>query len=292
LRFASFVSNGVRGLAVQSGPDLLGLTEDGPDYPGALEQLVRADRETLHRAHELLLLGRRLDPEQIAYLPPLPNPEKIVCVGLNYRDHTAESSYEQPAYPTIFARFWSSLVGSGAPIVRPASSETLDYEGELVAVVGPGGRHIAKADALNHIVGYSIFNDASVREYQHRTPQWTVGKNFDGTGAFGPWLVTADELPPGGQTLRIETRLNGAVVQASNTSNLIFDVATLVSTISEAMTLSPGDIIVTGTPAGVGHARVPKLYMRHGDICEVEIEGIGTLRNRIEDESIAAATAS
>jgi acylpyruvate hydrolase len=292
LRFASFVFNGVRGLAVQSGADVLGLTEDAPGYPGALEQLVRAGGEVLSRAHKELLLGRKLDPSQIAYLPPISNPGKIICVGLNYRDHTAESKYEQPDYPTFFARFSSSLIGSGSPIVRPAASETLDYEGEMVAVVGTGGRHIEKADALNHIVGYSIFNDASIREYQHRTPQWTVGKNFDETGAFGPWLVTADELPQGGETLKIETRLNGVVVQASNTSNLIFDVSTLVSTISEAITLSPCDIIVTGTPAGVGQARVPKLYMRHGDICEVEIESIGVLRNRIEDESIAVAKAS
>jgi 2-keto-4-pentenoate hydratase/2-oxohepta-3-ene-1,7-dioic acid hydratase in catechol pathway len=154
----------------------------------------------------------------------------------------------------------------------------------LVAVIGRGGRHIAPACALSHVAGYSIFNDASIRDFQHRTPQWTVGKNFDGTGAFGPAFVTADELPVGARGLRLETRLNGEVVQRSNTDHLIFDVATLVSIVSEVMTLLPGDLIVTGTPAGTGHSRTPRLYMKAGDVVEVEIEGIGTLRNIVADE--------
>jgi 2-keto-4-pentenoate hydratase/2-oxohepta-3-ene-1,7-dioic acid hydratase in catechol pathway len=159
----------------------------------------------------------------------------------------------------------------------------------MVAVIGSGGRHIAEADALDHVIGYSIFNDASVRDYQRKSPQWTIGKNFDKTGAFGPYLITADELPPGGKGLRIQTRLNGIVVQDASTNDMIFSVARLISILSEAITLSPGDILVSGTPAGVGMARKPPLFMKHGDVCEVEIKGIGILRNRIEDESTPAA---
>jgi len=171
--------------------------------------------------------------------------------------------------------------------VRPQASDTLDYEGELAVVIGGAGRHIPLPQALSHVAGYSIFNDGSVREYQHKTPQWTVGKNFDGTGAFGPVLVTSDELPGGARGLSIETRLNGNVVQSSNTDRLIFDVATLISTISQAITLSVGDVLVTGTPSGIGHARNPKLYLKPGDVCEIEIAGLGVLRNTVADEFIA-----
>ncbi len=217
-------------------------------------------------------------------LPPIPNPEKIICVGLNYLDHTAESGFVQPDYPTLFTRVNSSLVGDGAPIIRPNVSEQLDYEGELVAVIGRGGRHIKKADALDHVAGYSIFNDASIRDYQFKTPQWTVGKNFDGTGAFGPVFVTADELPDGCKGLKLETRLNGMIVQSAPIASMVFDVASQIEIISAAITLAPGDLLVTGTPSGVGLARKPPLWMKPGDICEVEIEGIGVLRNPIRDE--------
>ncbi|MBO9195918.1 fumarylacetoacetate hydrolase family protein [Rhizobium sp. 16-449-1b] len=225
-----------------------------------------------------------VDLSQVSYLPPISAPGKIICVGLNYADHTEESGYKQPDHPTLFPRFTSSLIGAGAPIIRPFVSTALDFEGELVAVIGRSGRHIEKANALDHVAGYSIFNDGSIRDFQHRTPQWTLGKNFDGTGSFGPFFVTADELPVGANGLRIETRLNGEVVQSSNTEKLIFDVATLVATISEAITLEPGDLIITGTPSGIGHARSPKLYMKAGDTVEVEIEGIGILTNPVTDE--------
>ncbi len=223
-------------------------------------------------------------------LPPLSSPGKIICVGLNYRAHAVESGMQLPEYPTLFARFPSSLVGGGAPIVRPAESDKLDYEGELVAVIGKAGRRIAEADALDHVVGYSIFNDGSIRDFQLRTPQWTMGKNFDGTGAFGPTLVTADELPPGARGLHLETRLNGQVMQSTSTDDLIFDVASLVSLISVGITLLPGDLIVTGTPSGVGGARKPPVYMKAGDVCEVEIERLGILRNPVVDD-MAASTA-
>jgi 2-keto-4-pentenoate hydratase/2-oxohepta-3-ene-1,7-dioic acid hydratase in catechol pathway len=217
-------------------------------------------------------------------LPPLPVPGKIICVGLNYVDHSIESGFVPPDYPTIFTRFASSLVGAGAPIIRPRVSTQLDYEGEMVAVIGTGGRHIPEENALDHVIGYSIFNDASVRDYQKKAPQWTIGKNFDGTGAFGPYLVTADELPRGGKGLHIQTRLNGQLVQDASTNDMVFSVAKLISILSEAITLSPGDVIVSGTPAGVGMARKPPLFMKHGDLCEIEIEGIGVLRNPVQDE--------
>lgn len=218
-------------------------------------------------------------------LPPLTRPTKIICVGLNYADHTAESPYEQPDYPTLFLRLHTSLVAHDQPIIRPKVSDSLDFEGEVAVVLGKGGRHISKEDALACVAGYSIFNDGSVREYQFKAPQWTVGKNFDATGGFGPDLVTADELPAGAKGLKIETRLNGEVVQSANTSDMIFDVATLISVISEAITLEAGDIIVSGTPAGIGWARDPKLIMRDGDVCEVSVEKLGTLRNAIVDEA-------
>ncbi|MCO5399702.1 fumarylacetoacetate hydrolase family protein [Ralstonia soli] len=223
----------------------------------------------------------------LTLLPPLARPPKIICVGLNFADHTAESNYQQPDYPTLFFRVATSLIAHGAPMIRPrvSDSEGLDFEGEIAVVLGKGGRHINKVDALSHVAGYSVFNDGSVREYQFKTPQWTVGKNFDGTGAFGPELVTADELPPGVKGLRLETRLNGQVVQSASTDQMVFDVATLISIISEAITLEAGDVIVSGTPSGIGWARNPKLLMKAGDVCEVTVEGIGTLRNVIADEA-------
>lgn len=169
-------------------------------------------------------------------------------------------------------------------VERPQVSHSLDFEGEMVVVLAKGGRHISKEKALDCVFGYAVGNEISVREYQFKSPQWTVGKNFDGTGTFGPYIVTADELPPGGSGLKIETRLNGETVQSSNTRDMLFDVATVISTISEAITLQAGDVIFSGTPAGVGFGRTPKLYMKHGDVVEVEIEQLGLLRNDIRDE--------
>lgn len=224
------------------------------------------------------------DIAALTWLPPVVRPPKILCVGLNYADHTKESPYEQPDYPTLFLRVATSMIGHDGAIVRPLASDSLDYEGELAVVIGKGGKHISREDALSHVFGYSIFNDGSVREYQFKSPQWTVGKNFDATGGFGPYVVTADELPPGAAGLQLETRLNGKVVQSASTSDMLYDVASLITIISEAITLEPGDVIVAGTPSGIGWARDPKLLMRHGDVCEVSIERIGTLSNPIADE--------
>jgi 2-keto-4-pentenoate hydratase/2-oxohepta-3-ene-1,7-dioic acid hydratase in catechol pathway len=285
MRYASFKSGEREGLAVAgSKGEFRGLYSDDADYPGSLDVLIRNGHGALEKAAGTLRAGDPIDLNAVTLLPPLAAPTKINCVGLNYVDHSLESGFTPPSYPTIFSRFTSSLVGADAPILRPKVSTQLDYEGEMVAVIGAGGRHIAEADALAHVIGYSIFNDASIRDYQLKAPQWTVGKNFDGTGAFGPHLVTADELPAGGKGLHIQTRLNGAVVQDATTSDMVFSVAKLISILSEAMTLSPGDIIVSGTPAGVGMARKPQLFMKDGDVCVIEIEGIDLLRNPVKDE--------
>lgn len=284
MRFVSFKSAGGQGLAVERSGELRGLLAAKAGHTLDLGQIIAAG------GNQLADIGRRLseapviDPASITYLPPIARPPKIICVGLNYADHTKESPYDQPDYPTLFARFATTLIGHNQPIVRPLASTSLDFEGEMVVVIGRGGRHIAKARAHDHVLGYSIFNEGSVREYQFKSPQWTVGKNFDQTGGFGPALVTADEVPAGGKGLRLQTRLNGAVVQSATTEDMLFDVATIIETISEAITLEPGDVIVSGTPAGIGWARNPKLLMKDGDVCEVEIEGLGTLVNPVRDE--------
>lgn len=284
MRFVSFELDGQRGLAVERAGQLRGLTAGNGDPSVDLGHLIAAGPEELLSVGRQLAAGREFDPNAVTFLPPLARPPKIICVGLNYADHTKESPYEQPDYPTLFARFSTTLVGHNQPIVRPLASTSLDFEGEMVVVIGRGGRHIPKSRAYEHVVGYSIFNEGSVREYQFKSPQWTVGKNFDSTGGFGPALVTADEVPAGGKGLRLETRLNGATVQSASTDDMLFDVATLIETISEAITLEPGDLIVSGTPAGIGWARNPRLLMKDGDRCEVSIEGLGKLVNPVRDE--------
>ncbi|MFT0544738.1 fumarylacetoacetate hydrolase family protein [Allopusillimonas ginsengisoli] len=259
-----------------------GCTEDASQYPGSVDSLIQKGAEALINAATLMLRQATVDLDALRLLPPVAQPAKIICVGLNYTDHSAESGFEQPKYPTLFSRFNTSVIAHGDPMIHPAVSPTLDFEGELAVIIGKGGKHIARAEALDHVLGYSIFNDGSVREYQFKTPQWIMGKNFDGTGAFGPCLVTADELPQGARGLELETRLNGQTVQSANTTDMVFDVESLIVTISEVMTLEAGDVIVAGTPAGIGHAREPKLYMQPGDVCEVEIEGIGLLSNRVQ----------
>ena len=286
MRFMSYRTTRGRVLAAASETGgYRGLDETQPGYPGSLDLLLVAGPDALRAAHEAISHGDAVEPDAVDVLPPFAAPGKIICVGLNNADHSAESGFKQPEYPTLFGRFASSMVGHGAAIIRPRQSEQLDYEGELVAVIGRGGRRIALDDALAHVAGYTICNEASIRDYQFKSPQWTMGKNFDGTGAFGPAFVTADELPPGGKGLRLQTRLNGQVVQDASTDTMVFDVATLVAVISEGITLEPGDLIVTGTPSGVGLARKPPLWMKPGDVCEVEVERVGILRNPIADEA-------
>jgi acylpyruvate hydrolase len=285
MRFASYVAHGKRGIAARTGNDWRGYTSGAPQYPGSLESLVIGGGGGLAAAAQALQQAPVIDLSDVTLLPPIANPEKVMCVGLNYRDHSAESGFKQPDFPTLFGRFNSSLIGHGAPLLRPPQSEQFDYEGELVAIIGKTARSVSEADALQHVMGYSIFNDGSLRDYQFKAPQWTPGKNFDDTGAFGPWLVTADELPPGCEGLKLETRLNGQVVQSASTSDMVFPVAKLICIISSFLTLKPGDVIVTGTPSGVGMARKPQLWMKHGDVCEVEIEKIGVLSSPVRDRN-------
>ncbi len=284
MRFVLYRRNGVVALGALKKSVLFGAKTASAVQPD-LQALLAAGPELMQETYNRLLQGEEIDPSTIEYLPPLPRPEKIICFGLNYKDHASESGFEAPTYPALFGRFPSSLIGHGAPIVRPRVSEQLDYEGELVAIIGKPGRNIPVSRALEHVAGYSIFNDASVRDYQFKSTQWMIGKNFDSTGAFGPVFVSSDELQPGAKGLRLKTRLNGAEMQNASTSDMIFDVATQVSLMSDAMLLKPGDVIVTGTPSGVGLARDPKVFMKPGDVCEVQIEGIGLLSNPIVQQS-------
>lgn len=281
MRFVSYKSAGKTGLAVQVGQGWHGMTEGEAGFPGDLLSVIRADATAA--AGAALTKAPAIDLATVTLLPPVSDPEKVVCIGLNYKDHSAESGFKQPDFPTIFGRFNSSLIAHGAPILRPAFSEQLDYEGELVVIIGKAARDVAEADALDYVSGYSIFNDASIRDYQFKAPQWTPGKNFDDTGAFGPWFVTADELPPGCEGLRLQTRLNGQVVQDASISDMVFPVAKLIAILSTFLTLKPGDVIVSGTPSGVGLARKPPLWMKEGDVVEVEIDQIGTLSNPVRD---------
>ena len=225
--------------------------------------------------------------EGLEYELPLTSPGKIFCLGLNYLEHVKEGPYQVPDYPTIFMRGASSLVAHNQAIVRPMISDKLDFEAELVVIIGKRVRHAKLENALDAVFAYSCFNDGTLRDYQKRTVQWTVGKNFDRTGGFGPVLVTPDELPLGAAGLNIQSRLNGQVMQSDNTKNMMFPVAETIATITAAITLEPGDMIVMGTPSGVGYARKPPVFMKAGDVVEIEIEGIGTLRNPIIDEVLS-----
>lgn len=218
---------------------------------------------------------------------PIARPGKVICLGLNYVDHVKEGGYDIPTYPALFMRTQTSLIPSGAPMIRPACSERLDYEAELMVIIGRSGRHIPEETALDHVFGYTIFNDGSVRDYQRKTHQWTPGKNFDATGAIGPFVVTPDELPPGATGLRIQCRVGDEVLQDANTREMMWSVARTIATLSEYTTLEPGDMIAMGTPPGVGHARIPPRWLRPGETVEVEIEGIGVCANSVQDEILA-----
>jgi len=222
----------------------------------------------------------------LRYGLPVARPGKIICLGLNYLEHVKEGRYADnlPKFPTLFARGLNSVVPHLHPLTRPRVSETFDYEAELVAVIGKRAKHMTLENALSCVAGYSCANEGSIREFQRHTTQWHIGKNFDDTGSIGPWLVTADELPAGGKGLKIESRVNGKVMQSDNTANMMFPVAETIVYATQGITLEPGDLLLTGTPSGVAHARKPPAWMRHGDVLEIEIEGIGILRNPIEDE--------
>lgn len=285
MKFISYALNQQKGIALETSTGLLGLTQDAAHFPGMLDHLIKTKADLKAVAEVLKSKGQGLDSSAIAYLPVIEHPGKIICVGLNYADHAKESPYDMPAYPPLFPRFSSSLVGHGQPLIKPRVSDQFDYEGEMVAVIGVGGRHISKERALDHVLGYSICNEGSIRDYQFKSHQWTVGKNFDQSGSLGPVFVTADELPLGAKGLHLETRLNGQVLQSATTADMLFDIPSLIHIISEAIALMPGDILITGTPAGVGFARKPPIFMKAADTCEIEIEGIGLLRNPVINEA-------
>jgi 2-keto-4-pentenoate hydratase/2-oxohepta-3-ene-1,7-dioic acid hydratase in catechol pathway len=257
------------------GDDLAALIAD----PSLLEQAQE-------KARELARGAKGVAVSDITPALPVSAPPTIICLGLNYTDHIKEGGYEIPDYPALFMRGQQSIMAAGQPMVRPGCSDHLDYEAELMVIIGKGGRHISEAQALEHVFGYTVFNDGSVRDYQRKTHQWTPGKNFDATGAIGPFVVTPEDLPEGASGLKIESRVGAEILQSSNTGNMIWSVAQTIATISEYTTLQPGDHIAMGTPPGVGHAKKPApRWLKPGETVEIEIEGIGICASPVVDEA-------
>lgn len=284
MRLLNYLRAGKPSLGARKGNTIVDLTASG--LPDSVDGLLALGPDGLRKAQEAAAKSSDMTPlAEARLLPPVLNPSKAIAVGLNYIDHAAESPYKDaPKYPVLFHRFPSSWVAHNQPLIRPRVSEQFDYEAELAVIIGKTGRYISKEKALDYVAGYSLFNDGSIRDYQFKSHQWMIGKNFDASGSFGPELVTADELPPGAVGLRIQARLNGQVLQDANTKDMIFDVATLVSTCSEIFALRPGDVIISGTPAGVGFARKPPIFMKDGDVVEVEVDTVGILRNTVKNE--------
>ncbi|NCY12327.1 MAG: FAA hydrolase family protein [Burkholderiaceae bacterium] len=271
----------------KSSQEFIDLCATDPSIPNKLRALIENDphfsmaKQALSNPNAIVK-----SLSEIKFDVLIDQPGKIVCLGLNYADHAKEGGNARPEYPSFFMRGPSSLTAHLAPIIRPSVSDKLDYEAELAFIVGKKARNLTKENALDCVAGYSIFNDGSLRDYQRKTSQWTIGKNFDQTGAFGPWLVTPDELPSGAHGLQIQSRLNGNLMQNANTKDFLWGVAETIQLITECMTLEPGDVVITGTPAGVGYARTPPVFMKPGDVCEIEIERIGVLQNSIKDQTL------
>ena len=286
MKFVTYRAANATRLAVVDNDQIIDLNHADQTVPSDVRAALLAGVDLVAAAQSAIASDAvRLPLAGQALAPVVPEPGKTVCLGLNYYDHAAESGREKPTYPWFFLRGTTSLLGHGENAARPVVSEKFDYEAELAVVIGKKARHVKREDALDYVFGYAAFNDMSVRDYQKRTPQWTIGKNFDATGAFGPVLVSADELPAGGAGLRIVSRLNGVVMQDANTADMIWDVAETIALLSECLTLEPGDVIAMGTPAGVGQSRVPPVWMKHGDVIEVEIERVGLLVNTVKDEA-------
>ncbi len=260
------------------------------NVPGDLAEVLRrsnGDLSSIGALAKKAPASARRPLDGLKYALPVAHPGKIICLGLNYLDHVKEGPQRDniPKFPSIFFRVLTSMVPHGQPIVRPKESIQLDYEAEMVAIIGKRAKHLSMGNAIDCIAGYSCANEGSVREFQRHTTQWGMGKNFDRTGGFGPWMLTADEVPPGGKGLKIMSRLNGKTMQSDNTDNMMFPLAETLVYLTKGMTLEPGDVILTGTPSGVGHARKPEpVWMKAGDTCEIEIEKVGVLRNPIADE--------
>jgi 2-keto-4-pentenoate hydratase/2-oxohepta-3-ene-1,7-dioic acid hydratase in catechol pathway len=288
MRLSSVRTDAGDTLAVRRGDELYDLRGVDPTLPDGVGPVVAGGPELLARAAraaEQVTAQAKLDESSVRYRPVIERPGKIICIGRNYAAHAREGGAEPLDYPDVFMRGANSLVAHGEPLIRPRCSDKFDYEGELVFVVGRKARHVRREDAYGIIAGYSIFNEGSIRDYQRKATQWTMGKNFDGTGGFGPDLVTPEEVPEGADNLRLTTTLNGELMQDGNTHDFIFPVAQVIEILTEAMTLEPGDVVLTGTPSGVGYARKPPVFMKPGDVVEVMIEKVGKLRNTVRDEA-------
>jgi acylpyruvate hydrolase len=291
MKIVGFEAEGGLRLGVVEGDQVIDLQAVDAKVPADLGAVLAAndgDLKSLGDIAKRAPASARRPLKGLKFGLPVAKPGKILCLGLNYLEHVKEGTQRDniPKFPTIFMRCLTSMVPHEQPIIRPKVSEQLDYEAELMLIVGKRAKHLTMANATSCIAGYSCSNEGSVREFQRKTTQWDMGKNFDRTGGFGPWMVTADELPDAGKGLKIASRLNGTVMQSDNTDNMMFPVADMLVYVTQGMTLEPGDIIFTGTPSGVGHARKPNpIWMKKGDVCEIEIEGIGVLRNPIQDEA-------
>jgi 2-keto-4-pentenoate hydratase/2-oxohepta-3-ene-1,7-dioic acid hydratase in catechol pathway len=283
MKFVSFLHDGEVRAGVLDKDEIILLEGVGRHHAHSLSDLIKSsdNLSNLGQSHLKRSDVTRIKASEVEFAPVIHNPGKVICLGLNYFDHAKEGGREKPTYPWFFMRAASSLMGHKENSILPKVSTHLDYEAELAVVIGKKCKHVSRDNALDYVFGYSCFNDISVRDYQKKTPQWTIGKNFDATGAFGPYLVTTDEIPAGGRGLRIQCRLNDEIVQDANTSDMIFHVEETIELISECMTLDPGDVIVMGTPAGVGFARTPQLWLKNGDLVEVDIEHVGVLSNRV-----------
>ena len=285
MRIATFRHGGAEQVGVRRGDHLVPVAASHPELPATLIELLAGGHlATLLASEPGLGESRRVPVDDVEWLPLIPRPGKVICIGRNYAAHAAEGGADTPTFPEVFFRGATSLIGHRASVVRPRCSNQLDFEGEFAFVIGTTCRHATQADALDHVAGYTLFHDATLRDYQRAASQWTVGKNFDGTGAFGPELVTKDEVPPGLAGATLTTRLNGVEMQRGDVDDLVFPVSRLITILSECMTLEPGDVVVTGTPSGVGHARTPPVYLAPGDVVEIEVNGLGTLVNSVEDE--------
>jgi acylpyruvate hydrolase len=291
MKVVGFEADGGLRLGIVEGDSVIDLQAADPRVPVNLADVLAANNGDLKPLGDIAKrapVSAHRPLKGLKFGLPVARPGKILCLGLNYLEHVKEGSQRDniPKFPTIFMRCLTSMVPHEQPILRPKASEQLDYEAEMMLVVGKRAKHLTMDNATSCIAGYSCSNEGSVREFQRKTTQWDMGKNFDRTGGFGPWMVTADELPDAGKGLKIQSRLNGTVMQSDNTDNMMFPVAEMLVYVTQGMTLEPGDIIFTGTPSGVGHARKPNpIWMKRGDVCEIEIEGIGVLRNPIQDEA-------
>ena len=282
MKLISFLNQGTPSYGLVNGDDVLDLTPilgaQAPDLKTLIARDLLGAAAEAAKTHTF-----SLKYNQLTLLPVIPNPGQIFCIGLNYDEHVRETGKEVTETPVIFLRLPESQVAHGQDIVRPPESHRLDYEAEIAIVIGKPGRRIQEEDAWDHIAGYACYNVGSVRDWQVATSQWTPGKNFYKTGGFGPWMVTSDEIPAG-KVMRLQTILNGQVLQDTTTDKMIHNIPRQIAYISTFMPLSPGDVIVTGTPGGVGNKRTPQIFMKPGDVCEIVVDAIGTLRNTIRDE--------